>query len=512
MVIPVLDLFAGPGGLGEGFSALRERDQARFKIKLSIEKDAFAHETLELRAFFREFPDKKAPDNYYEYISGKPVTREELFERNPDESREAKRQAWCAELGGKKTPRGDVRKRVADALQNNDRWILIGGPPCQAYSLVGRSRRISESRVHFEADEKHHLYKEYLQIIADHHPPVFLMENVKGLLSSKHRGEVIFNKILEDLEQPSRAVHGKGWFSFQSFGPVSYRLYSIVTTQEHGKIDPKQFVVYSEKYGIPQARHRIIILGVRSDIERVPALLSEVPSVSIDDVINDLPKLRSGLSKGKDSALAWHQVVLSAQNCQWARNGSLNPEFRAALFRACQSVDKRLERGSNFIETLTLAAKHTDWFGDRRLSGVCNHETRGHIREDLHRYLFAAAFAKYYKRSPVLTEFPGALLPDHKNVRGALHTKKFNDRFKVQIAGLPSSTIVSHIAKDGHYYIHYDPSQCRSLTVREAARLQTFPDNYFFEGPRTEQYKQVGNAVPPLLAQQIAKIVSDLLR
>jgi DNA (cytosine-5)-methyltransferase 1 len=146
------------------------------------------------------------------------------------------------------------------------------------------------------------------------------------------------------------------------------------------------------------------------------------------------------------------------------------------------------------------------------LGGVCNHETRGHIPEDLRRYFFSAVFASATDpaRSPLLQDFPSSLLPDHKNVGEALKQTKFNDRFRVQVAGRPSTTVVSHISKDGHYYIHYDPTQCRSLTVREAARLQTFPDNYFFEGPRTEQYHQVGNAVPPLLAHQIAKIVADL--
>jgi len=163
-----------------------------------------------------------------------------------------------------------------------------------------------------------------------------------------------------------------------------------------------------------------------------------------------------------------------------------------------------------FVNEITRPAKLSEWFYDSRLKGVCNHETRGHIRADLHRYFFATVFAKEFERSPVLGDFPKGLLPLHKNIEEALSETKFNDRFRVQVANRPSTTVVSHIAKDGHYYIHYDPAQCRSLTVREAARLQTFPDNYFFEGPRTEQYHQVGNAVPPLLARQIADIVARL--
>jgi DNA (cytosine-5)-methyltransferase 1 len=129
------------------------------------------------------------------------------------------------------------------------------------------------------------------------------------------------------------------------------------------------------------------------------------------------------------------------------------------------------------------------------------------MESDLHRYLYASCFAISSGRSPRIHEFPEQLKPEHVN----RDTGHFNDRFRVQQYDKPATTVTCHIAKDGHYYIHPDPSQCRSLTVREAARIQTFPDNYFFCGNRSEQYIQVGNAVPPLLANKIAFVVKDLL-
>lgn len=135
------------------------------------------------------------------------------------------------------------------------------------------------------------------------------------------------------------------------------------------------------------------------------------------------------------------------------------------------------------------------------------------MESDLCRYIYAACFAKLRDKSPSLRDFPTDLLPDHDSVDVAMKAGgNFSDRFRVQVASKPSTTIVSHISKDGHYYIHPDPLQCRSLTVREAARLQTFPDNYYFCGPRTSQYTQVGNAVPPFLAKQIGDIVLDVLK
>ena len=134
------------------------------------------------------------------------------------------------------------------------------------------------------------------------------------------------------------------------------------------------------------------------------------------------------------------------------------------------------------------------------------------MRRDLYRYFYAACYAKVNKKSPTLKDFPNELKPKHKSAKKSAKVKSsFTDRFRVQLLTKPATTIMSHISKDGHYYIHPDPKQCRSLTVREAARLQTFPDNYFFEGNRTEQYIQVGNAVPPYLAHQIAEVVYGVL-
>jgi DNA (cytosine-5)-methyltransferase 1 len=144
----------------------------------------------------------------------------------------------------------------------------------------------------------------------------------------------------------------------------------------------------------------------------------------------------------------------------------------------------------------------SSWYLDPKIQGVTLHESRSHMETDLYRYLYAASFTSVKKKSPKLRDFPRTLLPSHENVDN--ESIPFEDRFRVQLHHEPSSTIVSHIAKDGHYYIHYDPSQCRSLTVREAARLQTFPDNYFFDGGIVQGRVQTGNAVPPLLAQAVA--------
>ena len=506
--IPIIDLFAGPGGLGEGFSAVRNNQQPTFKIALSIEKDAFAHRTLELRAFFRQFVSGCTPDDYYDYLAGG-FSREELFAKFPAEAKRAQKEAWHAELGTDGVAPSRVSERIRTALGERSEWVLIGGPPCQAYSLIGRSKIIGEKGIEeYEADHRHFLYKEYLRIIAEHRPPVFVMENVKGLLSAKVNKELMFQRIRKDLSNPTAAVNGPA-----KRKSLEYRLVSVVNPTGNllGEVEPEDFIVKAEEFGIPQARHRIIILGIRSDIETMPKALIKSAAPTIDDILCDLPKLRSGLSKQEDSGSAWREAITSLASEMWFQNGALEEPIREALSVSIQRLKWRNTRGNEYRESNRRPTCYPGWFFDPKLGGVLNHTTRSHIRKDLHRYLFSSVFAEINQRSPLLQDFPKALLPKHKNVNEALKITKFNDRFRVQVKGRPSTTVTSHISKDGHYFIHYDSTQCRSLTVREAARLQTFPDNYYFEGPRTEQYKQVGNAVPPLLAKQIAEVVAYLL-
>ena len=186
MKIPVIDIFAGPGGLGEGFSALIDSDLKRkFKIVLSIEKDTFAHQTLTLRSFYRQFDPKTIPEDYYEFLSGK-ISLDTLYNRWPQQSELAKKEALLATLGEGEDAISDddLDSKIIESLKGEKTWLLIGGPPCQAYSVVGRSRRkqmiLDESK-----DEKVGLYRQYLKILAVHNPPVFVMENVKGLIICK---------------------------------------------------------------------------------------------------------------------------------------------------------------------------------------------------------------------------------------------------------------------------------------------------------------------------------------
>lgn len=507
--IPVIDLFAGPGGLGEGFSSLTDFDGARrFEVKISIEKDEVAHRTLSLRALFRAFPEGKVPDCYYDYIRGK-ITRAALFSDPAvaEYGTKALAEARCAELGV--TPHHTIDGWIRSALGGASEWVLIGGPPCQAYSLAGRSRLRPNNEKAFESDKRHFLYTEYLRVIKLFSPSVFVMENVKGMLTSKHGGSPIFDRILADLRNP-----GNG---------STYSVRSLVV--EGDELKPMDYLIESERFGVPQSRHRVILFGVRSDVaEAIPVSVREsrkfilkpsTKKVSVQAALDGLPPLRSRLSQGNDSHRAWRSVLKSAPESLRLWRSPIRKKIEAMMKVAWADATKNESHGSGFDPRQiafgsAIPVRLREWLQDPRLGGVLQHETRFHMASDLHRYMFASCFARMQGYSPKLALFPPKLLPDHANMDD--ENIPFVDRFRVQLAGEPSSTVVSHISKDGHYFIHPDPAQCRSLTVREAARLQTFPDSYFFEGTRTQQYHQVGNAVPPWLARQIAEVVSEFIQ
>lgn len=502
---PVIDLFAGPGGLGEGFATALDGDERRrFRSVVSIERDVFSHETLLLRHFFRHFPNGEAPDDYYEFLAGR-ITKAELFERHPAAHAHAKLSALRISLG--KESHAEVRKTIRQRLAGSEHWALVGGPPCQAYSLVGRARMKGDPE--FQQNEKHTLYLEYLKIIADHRPPIFVMENVKGLLSATIDGKSTINRIVRDLKRPATAIA-------DAPADLAYQLYSLTEEEmAEGEVDPRLFLVRAEDHGVPQARHRMFIVGIRSDLKARPSTLRKMTAPTVRDTIGSLPPIRSGLSKEKDSRDAWLCAIrqISSMNIRHQLNGAVYAADVARELKFDKLVEIRSPRFNSSDRYVMRRPNHDVLRSlyDERLPVLTAHEARSHMASDLRRYFYAATFAATTGHSPKLADFPVGLLPDHQNVEEGRAGRMFSDRFRVQLAEHVSTTVTSHISKDGHYFIHYDPAQCRSLTVREAARLQTFPDNYFFAGPRTAQYHQVGNAVPPQLASQIATIVAEVL-
>ncbi len=509
----VIDIFAGPGGLSEGFSGLMLGSGHRpFHLGVSAEMEASAHATLSLRALYR----KSLSDNqdtcraYWNLVT--------LLSANPSANlaeaathaglatqlEEVRHEALRITLGTREGNQRLKSRLLTISKSDHDGLVLIGGPPCQAYSLVGRARNRGIRGYRPEHDSRHFLYEEYLSILGEFRPDVFIMENVKGILSSRVAGTRMFERILDDLQRPS----GK-------HGP-KYDLIPLAPEDDLGATESlwpsvPDFVIRSEHFGIPQSRHRVIILGIRRGAVPSAALasarLSRATSViNVKDVLSDLPKLRSGLSRCDDSGSSWADVMVEQQARLVRSLRKSDPDL--ANLVGGQTFSSRLTRSSiRYRPTTDGPVALRQHYRNRRLKILPSHATRGHMKEDLCRYLFCASYAALYGRSPSSSDFPDALKPSHKS----WDKGHFADRFRVQLGRAPGNTVTSHLAKDGHHFIHWDAEQCRSLTVREAARIQTFPDDYLFLGNRTQQYTQVGNAVPPLLARQIAAVVAKLL-
>ena len=441
----VIDLFAGCGGLSEGFR------QAGFKVIAHVEKDKWACETLKTRCLYYKLKERKKLYWYFKYLKDE-ITEDEIYGRFPDIKKEIDLEVIKAEFG-KDDPEG-ILNRIEDVRKYYETLrfhVVLGGPPCQPYSLAGRSRDPDRMML----DGRHFLYEYYLEMLESLQPDFFVFENVPGLITAKARGEEMFSKMLDD------------------FGSI-YPSYEIAPSFGEYSRNPRQYLLNSAMYGIPQKRKRVVFIGYRKSLlSKNPEVrdvfkgilkskLPEYAGYTVSDAIGDLPALMP--RKGSD---------------RW---------FGEYHREAITPYQKKMRKNS---------------------LGILSHRARTHMKSDLERYRFfiehrlngekAATLADLIKERPDLT-------PAHN------HLDKFFDRFKVQWWYQPSSTIMAHICKDGHYYIHPDISQCRSFTVREAARCQSFPDNFKFEGPRTEQFRQVGNAVPPLMARTIARSILQELK
>lgn len=481
-MIPVVDLFAGAGGLTEGFASLVDAEGLPvFQPVMSVEKDPDACETLRLRAFLSRIAsaEPELPWEYEQFLRDRdPRALDSLKKRFPIAWDGARCEVVEAELGDADPVLIEMARLRLEAAAS-DYWVLAGGPPCQAYSTAGRSRRKHDPS--FADDPRLRLYKSFMKFVRMLRPPMVVFENVVGILSAKVDGEPVFSRIVHD---------------FMSAG------YSVRSVADPCPEAPRDYIVESEKFGIPQARHRVILLAVHRGRGLHTGVLREREPSTVRDALVGLPKL--------------HGIVRDPQGEPLPRFDEwkdLVPESIARTARLVGLVPDTVLSEANEIRR--GQGKLIGWYrgkldGSKALEG---HAARTIRTEDMERYAFCAAFAQVKGKTPRLEEMPRCLWPDYTglDILDADSRPAFNDRYYVQAWGKPSSTVTAHIAKSGHHFIHPDPRQHRSLTLREAARLQTFPDDFVFMGTKTAQFRQVGNAVPPLLAQQVAQVVAKTL-
>lgn len=378
---PVVDLFAGAGGFSEGFSSVLDASgNRRFGDVLSIEKEDNPHRTLLFRHFFNYFPPGEAPDDYYDFLALR-ISETDLIDRRRKAWEHAERHVLKISLGPETRQR--VRREVAGFLNGRKKWVLIGGPPCQVYSIAGRSSMAGRSD--FDSDERHTLYMEYRKVIADHQPPVFVMENVKGLLSASIENNPAALRIMRDLSRPS--------------DHLVYQLHSF----SHGKIpegekNPKLFLVRAEEHGIPQSRHRVFIAGIRSDIVTKMRPLKKYASATVHETIGNLPPVRSRLSSMPDSSDAWMSEIQKVFCMCSGLPENAAEKLRESSLLPFEHVGLHNEKISDHEILRNLR--------DSRVNILCMHQARSHMASDLRRYFYSAFFAKKLEKVRYWLIFP----------------------------------------------------------------------------------------------------------
>lgn len=391
-----IDLFAGCGGLSEGFY------RQGFKALAHVEIDHWACETLRTRMEFYGYKNYKR----------------EVIEHDITED--------------------DILDRIDNAVNGRTVDVIIGGPPCQAYSTVGRVRNGKK----MASDPRNYLFESYVKILEYYSPKFFVFENVTGLLSAHVKNALIFPKVLKALGNKYKVIG-----------------------------NPEVLIHNTADYGVPQLRKRVIIIGVRKDIDKTA---EELYKSIIKTHWN--PETLSNERKGKKRFVDVRQAIGDLPFVEPGQNASTE-EFD---YPCNNWFLKRM--GKPGIHPLMdhIARKHNDLDRERFQVMIHNHWSFGQLRREMPQY-------------------------EHE------HARVFDNSYVVQWWDLPSKTILAHIHKDGFQFIHPDEEQRRTFTVREAARIQSFPDNFEFKGSRGEKYKQIGNAVPPLFAEALAKSIKKNL-
>lgn len=414
-MINIVDLFSGAGGLTEGFRG------SEFNIVSHVEMDKAACQTLQVREIYYHLKNNNNLNNYNEYLAGN-LSFSQLTSSVPESiTNKIINLPICEEHIQ------SIFNRIDAELSDNSLHGIIGGPPCQAYSTIGRAR--NESKKH--EDQRIYLYKYYIEFLRKYSPDFFIFENVKGLLSYKDvDGNLLFPKIEKDFQN--------------ALGENSYVLeYQIINSAD---------------FGVPQKRERLIIFGRKHSFngfnffDDLSHFKTNPPT--LNELFYDLPIMK---------------------------NGETNNDYRPV---------EPVEFVKKFIRTEEFP--------------LSQNISRKNNLNDLEIYKIVVQEKLNTNNNLKYSDLPQELIKHKKS-------NIFLDRFKALQGDSISHTVVAHISKDGHYYIHPDINQNRSISVREAARIQTFPDDFYFENSRTAAFKQIGNAVPPLLSKAFGKVIMNIL-